>query len=117
MSETTENVSALSDDIGGLAGSVLSLSERAVALERALAAAERELAGVRKALRAVEGLMEESQGVYGLHLNGDTSPWSELRTGGRFEEWLAEFDAALGNAPPEVPDTPREATDPNSEVR
>ena len=51
-------------------------------------------------LLAVEALMAESRGVFGLHLhlNGTPSPWSELRTGGRFEEWLVAFDEALGIA-------------------
>lgn len=31
------------------------------------------------------GLIEESSGVYGLHLNGDNAPWGELENGGRFE--------------------------------
>lgn len=42
-------------------------------------------------------LIAESEGVYGLHRNGDPSPWSELLEGGRFEEWLrslAAFTAA-----------------------
>ena len=56
---------------------------------------ERELAVARKGLEAVESLMNESHGVGGLHLNGDFAPWSELRTGGRFEEWLIAFDDAL----------------------
>jgi hypothetical protein len=33
----------------------------------------------------VDGLIGESGGVYGLHLNGDPSPWGELIEGGRFE--------------------------------
>ena len=33
-------------------------------------------------------LMENSTGVAGLHLNGDVATWSELKEGGRFEEWL-----------------------------
>ena len=56
---------------------------------------ERELAVSRKGLEAVESLINESHGVGGLHLNGDFAPWSELRTGGRFEEWLIAFDDAL----------------------
>ena len=40
------------------------------------------LAGV---LADIEGLMDESEGVYGLHLNGDSSPWEELQEGGQFE--------------------------------
>lgn len=51
---------------------------------------------LRKGLNAVRELINESTGVYGLHLNGDVSPWDELRTGGRFEEWLMDFDAAIG---------------------
>ena len=59
---------------------------------------ERELAVARKGLEAVESLINESHGVSGLHLNGDFAPWSELRTGGRFEEWLIAFDDALNAA-------------------
>jgi hypothetical protein len=48
-----------------------------------------------KALNAVKLLMENSHGVAGLHLNGDIAPWDELRTDGKFEEWLQDFDAAI----------------------
>jgi len=40
---------------------------------------------LRDLLSDVDGLMGESTGVYGLHMNGDVSPWSELEEGGRFE--------------------------------
>jgi glutaredoxin 2 len=50
---------------------------------------------MQKGLDAVNALMNESGGVYGLHLNGDGASWDSLRTGGRFEEWLVEFDDAL----------------------
>lgn len=50
---------------------------------------------LRKGLEAVEQLIGDSTGVVGLHMNGDLAPWDELRTGGRYEEWLADFDAAL----------------------
>ena len=56
---------------------------------------ERELSVARKGLDAVASLIDESNGVGGLHLNGDFAPWCELRTGGRFEEWLVAFDDAL----------------------
>jgi len=46
-------------------------------------------------LKAVEALINESHGVNGLHLNGDVAPWATLRMGGRFEEWLGDFDNAL----------------------
>ena len=46
-------------------------------------------------LLAVEALINESKGVFGLHLNGDPSEWAELRTGGKLEGWLYQFDDAL----------------------
>ena len=54
------------------------------------------------ALVEVQDLIRESHGVYGLHLNGDESPWGELEQGGRFErltllnEALAAIDALEG---------------------
>ena len=39
------------------------------------------------------GLIEESSGVYGLHLNGDVSPWDELLPQGRFERLTSLHDA------------------------
>ena len=48
-----------------------------------------------RGLEAVEALIHNSRGVIGLHLNGDEAPWDELRTGGRFEGWLRDFDDAL----------------------
>ena len=44
---------------------------------------------------ALNQLQESSEGVAGLHLNGDVAPWDELREGGRFEEWLMVFDEEL----------------------
>lgn len=44
-------------------------------------------AGIRAVLKAAVELVcaPSWAGVYGLHLNGDVSPWSELEEGGRFE--------------------------------
>jgi hypothetical protein len=50
---------------------------------------------MRAGLLAIESLIHESTGVAGLHLNGDLAPWNELRTGGRFEDWLEPLDRAL----------------------
>lgn len=56
----------------------------------------------RGALIEMQDLIGESDGVYGLHLNGDESPWSEVEQGGRFErlttllEALAAIDALKG---------------------
>lgn len=48
----------------------------------------------REALGEVQDLIGESHGVYGLHLNGDESPWGELEQGGRFER-LTSLNEAL----------------------
>ena len=55
----------------------------------------------REALIEMQDLIGESDGVYGLHMNGDVSPWEEVEQGGRFErlttmpEALAAIDAAM----------------------
>lgn len=60
-----------------------------------IAELRQQLAEAQKGLIAVAMLINESTGVAGLHLNGDVAMWSELRKGGRFEEWLSDFDAAI----------------------
>ena len=45
-------------------------------------------------VEAVDVLMAESEGVYGLHLNGDPAPWGELTAGGQFEAWLLALEDA-----------------------
>jgi len=52
---------------------------------------------LRKGLEAVAAVIDNSDGVNGLHLNGDLATWASLRTGGRFESWLLDFDAALAS--------------------
>lgn len=53
------------------------------------------LSVMKKGLLAVNGLISDSRGVAGLHLNGDIAPWESLMAGGEFEDWLKDFDAAL----------------------
>lgn len=48
-----------------------------------------------KACDSVCELIDNSCGVEGLHMNGDVAPWHDLRSGGRYEGWLVEFDEAL----------------------
>ena len=48
-----------------------------------------------KGLVAVQELIQSSDGVAGLHLNGDVASWNDLLAGGHFEEWLAAFSEAL----------------------
>jgi hypothetical protein len=45
-----------------------------------------------KMAQALIELIAASNGVAGLHLNGDIAPWEELCRGGRYEEWLMSFD-------------------------
>ncbi len=42
--------------------------------------------------QAIDDLVRNSEGVAGLHQNGDVAPWNDLLAGGRFEEWLSVFD-------------------------
>ncbi len=42
------------------------------------------------AIQAVDQLMAESQGVAGLHLNGDVATWEELKA-----NWLEDLEPAL----------------------
>jgi hypothetical protein len=53
----------------------------------------------RKGLKAVKDLIEESDGVAGLHLNGEVAPWDSLRSGGHYESWMRNFDEALKGWP------------------
>ena len=42
----------------------------------------------------LDALIDSSEGVAGLHLNGDIACWESLRQGGRFETWLMRMDEA-----------------------
>jgi hypothetical protein len=46
------------------------------------------------AISEVGALIEESGGVYGLHLNGDLCPWPDILAGGKYEDWLVAFSRA-----------------------
>lgn len=39
----------------------------------------------------VRQLIADSQGVFGLHRNGDGAPWEELLDGGHYESWLDQL--------------------------
>lgn len=41
---------------------------------------------------ALANVMSESEGVAGLHLNGDVAEWDSLTRGGKFEDWLKAYD-------------------------
>lgn len=71
------------------------LTAELTAVKEQLEQVKAEAAEYRTALGAVEVLMDNSTGVAGLHLNGDVATWGDLRTGGRFESWLIQFDEAL----------------------
>lgn len=46
------------------------------------------------ALSSVDALIKESDGVVGLHLNGDVARWDELLIGGKSERWLFDYEHA-----------------------
>jgi len=52
---------------------------------------EQRLEKFRKGLQAVADLMGESEGVAGLHRNGELANWDELLTG----PWLEDFHEAM----------------------
>lgn len=64
------------------------------AMRAALVTAEAREAKLRAGIIAVASLIDDSQGVAGLHHNGDVAEWEELLAGGRFEAWLGDFSAA-----------------------
>lgn len=45
-------------------------------------------------LKSFRGLIDESFGVVGLHMNGSIVFWDDLETDGKHEEWLSAFNAA-----------------------
>lgn len=61
-------------------------------------------------LADIEALIGESSGVYGLHLNGDVSPWSELEEGGRFERLSSMSSAREAIAAESAPQAVRLTT-------
>jgi hypothetical protein len=67
------------------------------ALQAELAELRKDRDRLKKAVDAVCDLIENSQGVYGLHLNGDPASWPSLLQGGMFEEWLVDFSEAVGH--------------------
>lgn len=69
------------------------LTEEIESLQQQLAAALAACEAKDKALQEVVDLISESSGVYGLHLNGDPSPWEELEMGGRFERLTTLLEA------------------------
>ncbi|MBM7455220.1 hypothetical protein HNR62_001080 [Oceanisphaera litoralis] len=64
----------------------------------------RELVAERDALAAhaasltecFDDLIASSEGVTGLHGNGEIAPWGDLTEGGRFEEWLLPLSQSPG---------------------
>jgi predicted nuclease with TOPRIM domain len=87
-----EGISAANDE---LRARVERMENEYVELQNSKEALRARLALLEKGLMAVDGLISESRGVDGLHLNGDVALWEDLRTGGVYEEWLRDYDAAL----------------------
>ena len=47
-------------------------------------------AALERLLSDIQDLSDSSQGIVGLHRNGDPAPWNELLEGGRYSSWLGD---------------------------
>lgn len=45
-------------------------------------------------VKSLEDLIDSSEGVAGLHLNGDIAYWESLQEGGRYDGWLLSLNEA-----------------------
>jgi hypothetical protein len=61
-------------------------------------ALENALSALQRLHTDVESLIADSEGVYGLHDNGDPAPWDDLMEGGQFEDWIGTPLWAARNA-------------------
>ena len=52
------------------------------------------LEALERLLHDVSDLAANSEGVAGLHMNGNVADWGSLLPGGEFGAWLASIDAA-----------------------
>lgn len=50
-------------------------------------------------VEAIKGLINDSDGVAGLHKNGDVAWWCDIMVGGEHEGHVPSFDAALADEP------------------
>jgi len=97
----TKAAEALADPQAGerersLAGSTLSQTEPETVetIETVQDAGVAARGHLRRVVSALDALIGESQGVYGLHKNGDMAPWPELTRGGQCEGWLLALNEA-----------------------
>lgn len=63
-----------------------------------LEALDRALAALQRLHTDVEALMADSEGVAGLHHNGDVATWDDLAEGGPFSDWMGDPLRAARNA-------------------
>jgi hypothetical protein len=49
---------------------------------------ERLIIAAKSLVSDIEDLARDSEGVAGLHLNGDVTTWSSLMAGGAYQDWL-----------------------------
>ena len=47
-------------------------------------------AALERLLSDIQALSDSSQGIVGLHRNGDPAPWNELLEGGSYSSWLGD---------------------------
>lgn len=103
----TNTVEPITDDIDAVTWLLIELHQEgrkvpeANAFDRIVArlsATEEENKHLRARLHdcisSLDDLIAESEGVYGLHRNGETAPWEDLVEGGAYCEWLSCLERA-----------------------
>ena len=76
---------------GDMRQSIDEIRNRDAEINRLRARTAKLVESVGKLVDDLEDLIGESEGVAGLHLNGDLAPWESLLPGGAFEDWLGSI--------------------------
>ena len=88
--ETTQDY--LKDNLAFNIASRISAAEREAVHDRQRCAVL--IVALTELCEAIDDLISHSEGVAGLHLNGDLAPWESLIEGGQFEPWLLALSDA-----------------------
>lgn len=90
--QVERGVSMHDGSVEDLRASIAATEARADRDARALLLLPEVAAAAHVALGCVDALIANSEGVAGLHLNGDVAAWGELTAGGQYEDWLRDLE-------------------------
>jgi hypothetical protein len=68
------------------------MAAHTIAQREQIAALEARVKAADELAKSVDDLIAHSDGVSGLHNNGDIAPWSDLEKGGSFGAWLSALE-------------------------